>query len=161
MMEAEGIKHPRQLAFDRPSHKFLSFLRRHFGLTSFVPQATNMIVFDEYFAPSTPPPPLPTSQPADHKIPSLSRLATPSSPAPCGAMEPESSRQRLPSSSSPSEALPTPLPERPSSDPPRALSAPRRAGPTFTPVPTRHPACPTCGYDDFGRRPRRGCQPQP
>jgi alpha-tubulin N-acetyltransferase 1 len=41
---------PRRLAYDRPSHMFLSFLARHYGLTRFTPQANNFVVFDDFWA---------------------------------------------------------------------------------------------------------------
>mmetsp|Transcript_18976 Transcript_18976/g.33933 ORF Transcript_18976/g.33933 Transcript_18976/m.33933 type:complete len:387 (-) Transcript_18976:34-1194(-) len=38
-----------KFAIDRPSHKFLSFLRRHYGLSKYTPQTNNFVVFQEYF----------------------------------------------------------------------------------------------------------------
>ena len=35
--------------YDRPSPKFLAFLRKHFHLANYVPQANNFVVFKEYF----------------------------------------------------------------------------------------------------------------
>lgn len=35
---------------DRPSAMFLSFLRKHFGLVAFTPQANNFVLFDELFS---------------------------------------------------------------------------------------------------------------
>ena len=40
---------PKMLAYDRPSHKFLSFLKKYFGLTNYFSQSNNFVVFDEYF----------------------------------------------------------------------------------------------------------------
>ena len=40
---------PRQLAYDRPSPKLISFMAKHYALKSFVPQNNNYVVFDEYF----------------------------------------------------------------------------------------------------------------
>ncbi|XP_012823288.2 alpha-tubulin N-acetyltransferase 1 isoform X2 [Xenopus tropicalis] len=37
------------LAIDRPSEKFLSFLRKHFNLWSTIPQVNNFVVFDGFF----------------------------------------------------------------------------------------------------------------
>ena len=37
---------PERLAYDRPSPKLLSFLRRHFELSSFFPQPNRYVVFD-------------------------------------------------------------------------------------------------------------------
>lgn len=42
--------HPSRLAYDRPSHMFLSFLRRHYGLESYTPQANNYVVYHEYWS---------------------------------------------------------------------------------------------------------------
>jgi len=41
---------PEKLAYDRPSPKLLGFLRKHFGLSRYVPQANNFVVFDAYFS---------------------------------------------------------------------------------------------------------------
>eukprot|EP00762_Andalucia_godoyi_P002545 ANDGO_02706.mRNA.1 Alpha-tubulin N-acetyltransferase len=38
-----------RLAYDRPSPKLISFLARHFGLVSYVPQTNNFVVFKAYF----------------------------------------------------------------------------------------------------------------
>lgn len=48
MLEAEG-RAPWQLAIDRPSHKFLSFLDRHFQLSGFTKQSNNYVVFRKFF----------------------------------------------------------------------------------------------------------------
>jgi hypothetical protein len=48
MLSAEGVS-PWQVAIDRPSHKFLSFLNKHYQLKSFVRQANNYVVFDKFF----------------------------------------------------------------------------------------------------------------
>ncbi|EEH51015.1 uncharacterized protein MICPUCDRAFT_6581, partial [Micromonas pusilla CCMP1545] len=40
---------PARLAYDRPSHKLKSFLRKHFGLVSFSPNANNYVVFRDYW----------------------------------------------------------------------------------------------------------------
>lgn len=42
---------PRQLAYDRPSHMFLSFLARHFGLRRYDAQANNFVVFEQFWGP--------------------------------------------------------------------------------------------------------------
>eukprot|EP01052_Picozoa_sp_SAG31_P033658 SAG31_NODE_3832_length_3839_cov_7.354813_2_plen_304_part_00 len=39
------------LGYDRPSPKLLAFLRKHFGLTAFTPQANNFVLFHQYFRP--------------------------------------------------------------------------------------------------------------
>jgi alpha-tubulin N-acetyltransferase 1 len=48
ILEDQNIK-PHMLAYDRPSHKFLSFLRKHFSLCDYFPQSNNFVVFKEYF----------------------------------------------------------------------------------------------------------------
>jgi len=40
---------PAKLAYDRPSPLLISFMAKHFGLKSFVPQNNNYVIFDEYF----------------------------------------------------------------------------------------------------------------
>jgi len=52
MLREESIE-PRMLGYDRPSFKFQSFLRRHYGLSSFTPQSNNFVVFDDYWNPRT------------------------------------------------------------------------------------------------------------
>nr|CCC89642.1 unnamed protein product [Trypanosoma congolense IL3000] len=37
------------VAIDRPSVKFLAFLRKHYGLVDYTPQSNNFVVFHEYF----------------------------------------------------------------------------------------------------------------
>jgi alpha-tubulin N-acetyltransferase 1 len=39
---------PQHLAYDRPSAKFLSFLKQYYNLYQFIPQANNFVVFKEY-----------------------------------------------------------------------------------------------------------------
>lgn len=41
-----------QVAYDRPSPKLLSFLRKHFGLNNYTPQENNYVVFKQYFTSS-------------------------------------------------------------------------------------------------------------
>jgi len=41
--------HPAQLAIDRPSSKFKSFLRKHYNLVGSVPQINNFVIFDGFF----------------------------------------------------------------------------------------------------------------
>ena len=43
-------KHPTELAYDRPSIKLLSFLKKYFGLNDFIQQNNNYVVFDEFFS---------------------------------------------------------------------------------------------------------------
>lgn len=42
-------KNPKELAYDRPSPKLISFLKKHYGLTNFIKQSNNFIVFNEFF----------------------------------------------------------------------------------------------------------------
>uniref|UniRef100_UPI00398F7EA1 alpha-tubulin N-acetyltransferase 1 isoform X2 n=1 Tax=Pristiophorus japonicus TaxID=55135 RepID=UPI00398F7EA1 len=48
MIQYEGIK-PHHLAVDRPSGKFLCFLKKHYGLATTIPQVNNFVVFDRFF----------------------------------------------------------------------------------------------------------------
>uniref|UniRef100_V9L6E1 Alpha-tubulin N-acetyltransferase 1 n=1 Tax=Callorhinchus milii TaxID=7868 RepID=V9L6E1_CALMI len=48
MLQYEGVE-PRHLAIDRPSNKFLCFLRKHYGLDSAIPQVNNFVVFEGFF----------------------------------------------------------------------------------------------------------------
>ena len=48
MMEYENLA-AHQYAYDRPSPKLLGFLRKHFDLTQYSPQANNFVIYDEYF----------------------------------------------------------------------------------------------------------------
>ena len=43
-------KKPTELAYDRPSPKLISFLRKYFGLNDFIQQNNNYVVFDEFFS---------------------------------------------------------------------------------------------------------------
>ncbi|KAK2957111.1 putative Alpha-tubulin N-acetyltransferase [Blattamonas nauphoetae] len=44
----DGIP-PHKIAYDRPSQKLIPFLRKHYGLSKYVPQNNNFVVFDNYF----------------------------------------------------------------------------------------------------------------
>ncbi|GAQ79718.1 alpha-tubulin N-acetyltransferase [Klebsormidium nitens] len=48
-MLLEESAHPAKLAYDRPSPKLLAFLRKHFGLSKYIPQTNNFVVFNQYF----------------------------------------------------------------------------------------------------------------
>eukprot|EP01137_Pigoraptor_chileana_P025667 Opistho-2@95461 len=48
MLEEEHVR-ASEIAYDRPSRKFLAFLRKHYGLFEFRPQANNFVVFDQFF----------------------------------------------------------------------------------------------------------------
>ena len=43
-------KIPTELAYDRPSPKLISFLRKYFGLNDYIQQNNNYVVFDEFFS---------------------------------------------------------------------------------------------------------------
>jgi alpha-tubulin N-acetyltransferase 1 len=43
---------PALIAYDRPSHKLMGFLAKHFNLRDYVPQNNNYVVFDDYFTAS-------------------------------------------------------------------------------------------------------------
>lgn len=49
MLKMEG-KMAHQLAIDRPSHKFVSFLKKHYGLKNAVPQANNFVIHEHFFS---------------------------------------------------------------------------------------------------------------
>ena len=40
---------PENLGIDKPSHKFLSFMKKHFGLAHFIHQADHFVVFSKFF----------------------------------------------------------------------------------------------------------------
>lgn len=40
---------PALIAYDRPSHKLMGFLAKHFGLSNYVQQNNNYVVFDDYY----------------------------------------------------------------------------------------------------------------
>lgn len=48
MLDNENIE-PHRLAYDRPSPKFIGFLQKHYGLSQYVPQNNNFVVFDQYW----------------------------------------------------------------------------------------------------------------
>lgn len=48
MIEKEDVR-PQSLAFDRPSNKFLNFLKKHCGLQNVVNQMNNYVVYDVFF----------------------------------------------------------------------------------------------------------------
>ncbi|XP_008216757.1 alpha-tubulin N-acetyltransferase isoform X1 [Nasonia vitripennis] len=48
MLSEENLK-PIKLAIDRPSDKFLSFLMKHYGLTTIIPQNNKFVVFKGFF----------------------------------------------------------------------------------------------------------------
>jgi GNAT superfamily N-acetyltransferase len=48
MLTEESVV-PAKLAYDRPSPKLIAFLRKHFGLSKYVPQTNNFVVFSQYF----------------------------------------------------------------------------------------------------------------
>ena len=54
MLQQESIQ-PSRLAIDRPSPKFLGFLKKHYGLADFEAQTNNFVVFNQYFESSAAP----------------------------------------------------------------------------------------------------------
>ncbi|XP_077969120.1 uncharacterized protein LOC120344733 [Styela clava] len=48
MLQTESVE-PSHLAIDKPSTKFISFLRKHFNLWATIPQVNNFVVFDGFF----------------------------------------------------------------------------------------------------------------
>ena len=52
-MLVEMKAQPARTAYDRPSHKLMGFLSKHFNLRNYVQQNNNYVVFDDYFT-STP-----------------------------------------------------------------------------------------------------------
>ncbi|CAI2370682.1 unnamed protein product [Moneuplotes crassus] len=48
VLKTEKIE-PKMLAYDRPSFKYLSFLKKYYGLEDYFPQSNNFVVFKEYF----------------------------------------------------------------------------------------------------------------
>lgn len=48
MLINKKVENPCKLAFDRPSEKFKSFLKKHYNLENFIPQPNNFVIFDEY-----------------------------------------------------------------------------------------------------------------
>ena len=48
MLAREGAD-ASKLAYDRPSSKLFGFLKKYFGLSKFVPQSINFVIFDEYY----------------------------------------------------------------------------------------------------------------
>ena len=51
MMEYENLP-AHKYAYDRPSPKLLGFLRKHFDLTKYSPQANNFVIFEQYYGKS-------------------------------------------------------------------------------------------------------------
>lgn len=49
MLESESVKPP-HLAIDRPSHKFLSFLQKHYNLRATISQVNNFVIFEGFFS---------------------------------------------------------------------------------------------------------------
>ncbi|KAJ7383271.1 Alpha-tubulin N-acetyltransferase 1 [Desmophyllum pertusum] len=49
MLKMEG-RMVHQLAIDRPSHKFVSFLKKYYGLKNAIPQANNFVIHEHFFS---------------------------------------------------------------------------------------------------------------
>lgn len=62
MLRDEGTA-PCKLAIDRPSPKLVSFMRKHYHLSSYVPQNNNFVIYNDYFESALParPRPLPAA----------------------------------------------------------------------------------------------------
>ena len=48
MLQNESVQ-PHQLAYDRPSPKLIGFMRKHYGLTDYVPQQNKFVIFNDFF----------------------------------------------------------------------------------------------------------------
>ena len=48
MLQHEGVP-PERFAYDRPSPKLIGFMRKHYGLTDFVPQQNKFVIFQQFF----------------------------------------------------------------------------------------------------------------
>ena len=48
MLQHEGVP-PERFAYDRPSPKLIGFMRKHYGLSDFVPQQNKFVIFQQYF----------------------------------------------------------------------------------------------------------------
>ena len=48
MLIREAIR-PEKLAIDRPSEKFLGFMKKHFNLFNYSSKTNNFVIYDEYF----------------------------------------------------------------------------------------------------------------
>jgi len=53
MLECENVD-PAKLGYDRPSPKLMGFLKKHYGLTDYIPQNNNYVIFQDYFQPVIP-----------------------------------------------------------------------------------------------------------
>lgn len=49
MLKREAVATPSHLAIDRPSPKLLTFLSKHYGLSSYTPNVNNFVVFHSFF----------------------------------------------------------------------------------------------------------------
>jgi len=54
MLGRERCAAPEQLGYDRPSAKFLCFLKKHYGLCKYKPQNNNFVVFEDFWTQSRP-----------------------------------------------------------------------------------------------------------
>lgn len=48
MLEVESIS-PNKIAIDRPSSKLISFMRKYYGLSDYLPQNNNFVIYHQYF----------------------------------------------------------------------------------------------------------------
>lgn len=49
MLQYENIE-PNKIAYDRPSNKLLSFLKKHYDLEDFIPQNNNFVIYRDFFS---------------------------------------------------------------------------------------------------------------
>ena len=49
MLQHEGVP-PEGFAYDRPSPKLIGFMRKHYGLSNFVPQQNKFVIFEDFFS---------------------------------------------------------------------------------------------------------------
>jgi GNAT superfamily N-acetyltransferase len=49
MLRTEGVS-PNKIAIDRPSSKLVAFMRKHYGLSDFIPQNNNFVVYRQFFS---------------------------------------------------------------------------------------------------------------
>lgn len=84
MLQKEGVE-PHQLAIDRPSSKFLGFMKKHFGLSSYRSQTNNFVIFDEYFEANP------------DRLAEIRLRFKPQAPQPVTSSPPEKSKSNIPS----------------------------------------------------------------
>lgn len=48
MLKNEDVR-PEDLGIDRPSFKFIGFMRKYFGLSKYTEQSSHFVIFDQFF----------------------------------------------------------------------------------------------------------------